>query len=88
MKLLRLSALLLFVEAAVSVAGTLAPVSFLPITGYEGQFLTSSIGTFTDTDPTETLSNLMALINWGDAQSSAGTITGGDGSFTVTGSRA
>lgn len=42
--------------------------------------------TFGDSSPTETVGQLKgATINWGDGSSSAGTITGGNGSFSVTG---
>jgi hypothetical protein len=45
-----------------------------------------TVATFTDSDTTLTAADYTALINWGDLSSSAGTVVGGGGSFTVTGS--
>src|SRR5207245_9717491 len=43
--------------------------------------------TFTDAaSPSGTLSDFSASIDWGDGTSTAGTITGAGGSYTVTGS--
>jgi hypothetical protein len=46
----------------------------------------ATVATFTDTNTTNPASEFTATINWGDGQSSAGTIAGSNGSFTVTGS--
>ena len=46
---------------------------------------TTSIATFTDTDTTESASAFTASINWGDGTTTTGTVTGGNGAFTVSG---
>lgn len=43
------------------------------------------VTTFTDTDPTDTAAGFSATIDWGDGTTSAGTITGSNGSFAVDG---
>jgi hypothetical protein len=50
-----------------------------------GQAFTGTVATFTDTNTTDQVSNLTATINWGDGATSAGTVSGSSGSFTVTG---
>ena len=61
-----------------------------PISAVEGQPLNNVlVATFTSSDPTATLADFTASINWGDGKSSAGTITqpGGLGTtFDVFGS--
>jgi hypothetical protein len=44
------------------------------------------VATFTDTFAGQVPGDLLATINWGDGSSSAGTISGGGGAFTVDGS--
>jgi hypothetical protein len=51
----------------------------------EGTAFTGTIATFTDTGSPDNVSDLSAVISWGDGTSSAGTISGSNGSFTVTG---
>src|SRR6185437_15960747 len=53
----------------------------------EGTALAASttIATFTDTDPVDPASDFTATINWGDGTSTAGTVSGSGGVFTVTG---
>jgi hypothetical protein len=52
-----------------------------------GQALTNAtVATFSDTDPTAPASTFVATIDWGDGTTTAGTITGSSGSFTVNGS--
>ncbi len=43
------------------------------------------VATFTDTNPNANATNITALINWGDGQTSAGTVQGAAGNYTVTG---
>jgi hypothetical protein len=52
----------------------------------EGQGFSGTVATFTDSDPTDVASQFTANITWGDGSSAPGTVTGGNGSFTVTGS--
>jgi hypothetical protein len=70
--------------ATVSEADVLSgtPVAFtanatVPFTGV--------VATFTDTDTANVPGDFVATINWGDATTSAGTVTGGSGSFAVSG---
>src|SRR6185437_14007819 len=53
----------------------------------EGTALAGSttIATFTDTDPVDPASDFTASIHWGDGSTTAGTVSGTGGSFTVTG---
>jgi hypothetical protein len=56
------------------------------ISGVEGHAFNGTVATFTDPDPTATASEYAATINWGDGTvPTAGTITAGSGSFTVSG---
>jgi hypothetical protein len=55
------------------------------ITTQEGVVLTGTAATFTDPDTTLTAVSFTATIDWGDG-TSTGTITGSNGSYTVTGS--
>jgi hypothetical protein len=47
-----------------------------------------TVATITDPNTTATASAYSATINWGDGVSTPGTVTGGNGSFTVTGNHA
>ena len=46
---------------------------------------TTTVATFSDTDTTETASAFSASITWGDGNTTSGVVSGGIGSFTVTG---
>jgi len=46
------------------------------------------VATFTDTDAASVPSDFSATIDWGDAATSPGTVSGGGGSFTVSGTHA
>jgi len=48
--------------------------------------VSGALATFTDPQTSDTASQFSATVNWGDGTSTPGTITGGNGSFTVTGS--
>jgi PKD repeat protein len=57
------------------------------ITGNPGQLLSNvPAATFTDTDTSAQAGDFQAIIDWGDATTSPGTITGSNGSFVVGGS--
>ena len=59
-------------------------ITFSPV---EGTTFSGNVGTFTDSDPNGTLSDYSAVITWGDATSSSGTITpDGHGGYIVSGS--
>src|SRR5580693_4626427 len=49
------------------------------------QPFTGLVASFHDTDAANTPSDFTATINWGDGNSSAGTVAGGAGNFTVSG---
>jgi hypothetical protein len=61
-------------------AGT--PASF---TAQAGIPFTGVVATFTDADTANVASDFTAVIDWGDGHTSAGTVTGGSGAFTVSG---
>jgi hypothetical protein len=62
-----------------------AGVFALPINATEGQSSTFTVATITDPGSPDPASAFSATIDWGDGTSSAGTITGSDDNFTVTG---
>ena len=56
------------------------------VNGTEGVIFTGQqVATFTDTNTSNVASDFTALILWGDGTSSVGVVSGGSGSFTVTG---
>ena len=57
------------------------------ITGTAGQALNNvTVATFTDTNTANAAGDFAAAIKWGDGTTSAGTVSGSKGTFTVTGS--
>ena len=81
---------LLFACAAVIGTSALSAAAFIvttaqPVTSVEGVQFNGTTGTFTDTNPNQPASDFMATINWGDGVTSTGTITGGNGSFSISG---
>jgi PKD repeat protein len=64
-------------DAALTASCATPTVSVLSFSG--------TVATFTDANVGATSADFTATIDWGDASSSAGTVTGGAGSFTVTG---
>jgi hypothetical protein len=66
-------------DAPISAAG----VKFCAIEGIDSS---GTVATFTDPDTSATPAEYAATIQWGDGSSSAGTITGSGGKFTVSGS--
>jgi len=55
-------------------------------TGTAPATVSGTVATFTDPQTADTAGQFAATINWGDGVSTLGTITGGDGGFTVAGS--
>ncbi|HVS38229.1 MAG TPA: hypothetical protein VMS17_21900 [Gemmataceae bacterium] len=53
----------------------------------EGQLFSGTVASFTDADPAASASDFTASIAWGDGQVTAGTVSGGNGSFTVSGAK-
>jgi hypothetical protein len=52
------------------------------------QTFTGTVATFSDTDTANIAGDFNATINWGDGTTTTGVITGGSGSFTVSGTHA
>jgi hypothetical protein len=52
----------------------------------EGQTFNGIVGTFTDSNTGLAASSFTAMIQWGDGVTDTGTVTGGSGSFSVSGS--
>lgn len=55
-------------------------------TGTAPATITGTVATFTDPNSSDSAGAFSATVDWGDGATSAGTITGEQGSFTVTGS--
>jgi hypothetical protein len=75
-------------RAATVLDAALAAANGTPLSGIEAQVTSGTVATFTDANPGATTADFTATtIDWGDGQSSAGTVTQtGPGQFTVTGS--
>jgi hypothetical protein len=71
--------------ATVTEADVLTPTGPAAFTAYVGVAFNGTVATFTDSDAGNTAGDFTALINWGDATTSAGTVSGGSGTFTVSG---
>src|SRR5260221_2988624 len=69
----------------VTEADSLTP-SPLTITPVEGVPFNGTVANFSDTYTGNVASDFVAIINWGDATISAGTVSGGGGSWSVSGS--
>src|SRR5205823_12554081 len=67
------------VEQAITATGT-------PVSATEGKAFSGTVATFKDPDTSATTSEYSASISWGDGSTSAGTISGSGGNFTVSGS--
>jgi len=50
-----------------------------------GQSFTGTVATFSDTDTANVAGDFTATINWGDGTVTGGTVSGGSGTFTVSG---
>ncbi len=57
---------------------TIKPTANQPFSG--------AVATFTDTDTINVAGDFAATINWGDGTTTSGTVSGGSGTFTVSGS--
>ena len=60
----------------------------LAINATRGAVFSGAVATFSDTNTTNVPSDFVATINWGDGATTAGTVTGSAGAFTVSGSHA
>ena len=64
------------------------PTGGFSFSGSSGSPIGGTVATFTDPNTSATASAYSASINWGDGTTSPGTITGGNGNFSVAGSHA
>jgi hypothetical protein len=71
--------------AHIADANVLTPTG-VNVNTIEGEPFTGAVATFTDTYTAATASIFVATIDWGDSQTSSGTITGSNGHFSVSGS--
>jgi hypothetical protein len=81
---------LLFACVAVIGTSALSAAAFIVttaqnLTSVEGNAFSGTVGGFTDTNPNQPASDFFATINWGDGTTSTGTISGGNGSFGISG---
>jgi hypothetical protein len=60
-------------------------VASSPISAVEGAAFTGNVATVSDPDTASTAAEYTATIDWGDASTSTGTVSGSGGSFTVAG---
>jgi hypothetical protein len=60
--------------------------SGVTISSTEGQSFSGSVATFTDTNPAAVAADFTASIDWGDGTTTTGSVAGGNGTFTVSGS--
>lgn len=64
-------------------AGTLIAATITPT---EGQAFSGAVASFTDTGfPGQVAGDFTAAVNWGDGVTTAATVTGGSGTFTISG---
>jgi len=80
-------------QAKSTVSGPVAVAENDVLTGHptaiaatQGQVFNGTVATFDDTFAGNVPGDFVAAINWGDGTSSVGTVSGGNGSFTVSGS--
>jgi PKD domain len=74
-------------STSTSVADAALAVSGASVTAVEGAAFSGTLASFTDADPSGSVTDYSATINWGDQTSSAGTVTAsGTGGFVVSGS--
>jgi hypothetical protein len=65
----------------------LTPGPVVTVTATEGSAFSGTVGSFSDANPAATPADFTAVINWGDATTTAGVVTGAAGGpFTVSGS--
>ena len=63
-------------------SGTLVPQTITPT---EGIAFLGSVATFTDNNTLQTADDFSAMIDWGDGATTPGTVSGGAGTFTISG---
>jgi hypothetical protein len=71
--------------ATVTEADVLAAAGPVAVQAFQGLPFAGAVAKFTDSDTANTAADFTAVIFWGDASSSPGTVTGGGGMFTVSG---
>ena len=63
-------------------SGTFFPLTF---TTTEGQAFSGAVATFSDNNLAQVAGDWTATIDWGDSTTTSGTVTGGNGTFTISG---
>jgi hypothetical protein len=63
-------------------SGQLNSITIMPT---EGTLFTGAVGTFTDNYLVQVAGDFTASIDWGDGTTTSGTVTGGNGNFTISG---
>jgi hypothetical protein len=72
--------------ALVAEGDILIPTATQPIVApTEGVAFSGPVATFADVDTTTAAGDFAALIDWGDGTTTVGTVTGGNGSFAISG---
>jgi hypothetical protein len=66
-------------------SSSLTQITAAPINAVEGQPFTGNVASFNDPNPSDTASSFTATINWGNGDSTSGTVVGSGPTFTVTG---
>jgi hypothetical protein len=72
-------------QADVAEGDQLAPMG-TSFTATQGQPFNGAVASFTDTNTVTAATDFSATIDWGDGATSSGTVSGGNGNFTVNGS--
>jgi hypothetical protein len=72
-------------NSSASVAESDATGTGLVLTATEGTAFAGAVATFSDPGSPDAVSELTALITWGDGSHSVGTVTGSNGSYTISG---
>ncbi|MDR3637249.1 MAG: TIGR03118 family protein, partial [Isosphaeraceae bacterium] len=70
------------------VSPAMLTISAVPIGAALGTPVTTEVATFTDTNPNARASDFTAMVNWGDATTSSGSVAEVNGVFQVTGTHA
>jgi FG-GAP-like repeat len=71
-------------NVAVAEADALTPQA-VAISASQNQAFSGTVATFTDSDTLNVAGDFTATINWGDGTTTAGTVAGGGGAFSVSG---
>ncbi len=74
---------------AVGQASVSPPLPYVPVSQFivtpAGQSFTGAVATFTDANPGDTVSDFTALVDWGNGQTTQGSISETNGTFAING---